>query len=44
MLVPFDVIVVMDRGKVYDMGPHHELLARCDIYAHLWHQQNQHVG
>lgn len=44
MLVPFDVIVVMDKGKVYDMGSHHELLARCDIYAHLWHQQNQHVG
>jgi ATP-binding cassette, subfamily B, bacterial HlyB/CyaB len=43
MLVPSDVIIVLERGKVYDMGRHEELLQRCDIYKHLWHQQNRHI-
>jgi ATP-binding cassette, subfamily B, bacterial HlyB/CyaB len=42
-LVPADTIMVMDRGKAVDMGRHHDLLKRCDIYAHLWHQQNRHI-
>jgi len=25
------------------MGRHEELLRRCDIYKHLWHQQNRHI-
>jgi len=41
MLTKFDRIMVMDRGKIYDIGTHKELLERCDIYAHLWHQQNR---
>jgi ATP-binding cassette subfamily B protein len=28
---------------VYDLGTHAELLQRCDIYKHLWHQQNRHL-
>jgi ATP-binding cassette subfamily B protein len=42
-LVPSDTILVMDRGKVVDSGKHDELLGRCDIYQHLWHQQNRHI-
>lgn len=42
MLTQFDRIIVMDKGRIYDMGKHLELLERCDIYAHLWHQQNKH--
>jgi ATP-binding cassette, subfamily B, bacterial HlyB/CyaB len=43
MLVPSDAIMVMERGKVYDVGRHDELLLRCDIYKQLWHQQNRHI-
>jgi len=43
MLVQADQIMVMERGKVYDIGTHEELLGRCDIYKHLWHQQNAHM-
>jgi ATP-binding cassette subfamily B protein len=43
MLVPSDAIMVMERGKVYDIGRHDELLLRCDIYKQLWNQQNRHI-
>jgi ATP-binding cassette subfamily B protein len=43
MLVPADAILVMEKGEVYDIGRHEELLHRCDIYKHMWHQQNRHV-
>ncbi|MBK8173741.1 MAG: peptidase domain-containing ABC transporter [Rhodospirillales bacterium] len=43
MLVPADAIIVLERGKVYDIGRHEELLHRCDIYKHLWFQQNRHI-
>ena len=42
-LVPSDTILVMDRGKVVDSGKHDELMERCAIYQHLWHQQNRHI-
>jgi ATP-binding cassette subfamily B protein len=38
-----DAILVLDRGKVVDFAPHETLLERCEIYAHLWHQQTQHL-
>ncbi len=38
-----DAIMVLDRGKVIDFAPHETLLERCEIYAHLWHQQTQHM-
>lgn len=40
-LVPSDAILVLDRGKVMDIGRHQELLDRCGIYKHLWSQQNR---
>lgn len=43
MLVPADAILVMERGEVYDIGRHEELLLRCDIYKQMWYQQNSHV-
>jgi ATP-binding cassette subfamily B protein len=46
MLVPADAILVMEKGKVYDIGTHHELLQRCDIYENMWQMQNRntHTG
>jgi ATP-binding cassette subfamily B protein len=43
MLVECDAILVLERGRVYDIGTHEELLQRCDIYKHMWHQQNRHL-
>jgi subfamily B ATP-binding cassette protein HlyB/CyaB len=43
MLVPADAILVMEKGKVYDIGTHQELVHRCDIYKHMWHTQNRHI-
>ncbi|MFO0859470.1 MAG: ABC transporter ATP-binding protein [Phycisphaerales bacterium] len=34
-VVQADRIVVMDYGKVADIGRHHELLGRCEIYQRL---------
>jgi ATP-binding cassette subfamily B protein len=43
MLVECDAILVLERGKFYDLGTHEELLHRCDIYKHMWYQQNRHL-
>jgi ATP-binding cassette subfamily B protein len=43
MLVESDAILVLEQGRVYDIGTHEELLRRCDIYKHMWHQQNRHI-
>jgi ATP-binding cassette subfamily B protein len=42
-LVSADAILVLEQGAVQDIGRHEELLARCDIYANLWQQQNGHL-
>src|SRR6266550_4435403 len=42
-LVNADAILVLERGGVYDIGTHEELLDRCDIYSGLWHQQHRHL-
>jgi subfamily B ATP-binding cassette protein HlyB/CyaB len=42
-LVSADAILVLERGMVQDIGRHEELLARCDIYSDLWHEQTRHV-
>lgn len=42
-LVNADSILVLERGRVHDVGRHAELLARCDIYSDLWHQQTKDV-
>jgi len=43
-LVNSDAILVLERGRVLDVGKHAELLARCEIYGSLWHQQNRHLA
>jgi len=43
VLVRADKVLVLERGRVYDIGRHDELLERCDIYRGLWYQQNQHL-
>lgn len=43
-LVRADAIVVLDQGRVVDMAPHAELVARCEIYRHLWQQQTEHLN
>ncbi|WP_245593448.1 peptidase domain-containing ABC transporter [Azospirillum halopraeferens] len=43
-LVACDSIMVMERGKLIDMGTHRDLLRRCQIYSHLWSQQNRHIA
>lgn len=42
-LVRADAILVLERGRVVDMGRHEELLDRCDIYSDLWYTQNRHL-
>ncbi|MBX9698207.1 MAG: peptidase domain-containing ABC transporter [Acetobacteraceae bacterium] len=42
-LVRADAILVLERGRAVDFAPHGQLLERCDIYRHLWHQQTQHL-
>jgi subfamily B ATP-binding cassette protein HlyB/CyaB len=42
-LVNCDQILVLERGRVMDIGPHSELLDRCSVYRTLWDQQNRHL-
>lgn len=42
-LTEADAIMVLERGRIVDAGPHRELLGRCAIYSRLWRQQ-QHDG
>jgi ATP-binding cassette subfamily B protein len=42
-LTECDQILVLEQGKVVDMGPHSVLLTRCAIYRQLWKQQNRHL-
>lgn len=38
-LVEADKIMVVDQGRILDQGSHDDLIRRCDLYRHLWHQQ-----
>jgi ATP-binding cassette, subfamily B, bacterial HlyB/CyaB len=40
-LIDADAILVLDQGRVLDVGPHADLLRRCDVYRRLWLQQNR---
>ena len=40
-IVDADQIVVMDRGRIVEQGPHAELLERGGLYAQLWALQRQ---
>jgi subfamily B ATP-binding cassette protein HlyB/CyaB len=34
-------ILVIDRGRLADIGAHSQLLTRCTTYRHLWNQQTR---
>ena len=42
-LVNAHAILVMQQGKLVDVGRHEELLTRSDTYQHLWNQQTSHL-
>jgi ATP-binding cassette subfamily B protein len=43
-LVDADAILVVERGKVADIGRHDQLVSRCMTYRHLWAQQMRQVA
>ena len=43
-LVSTDAIMVLEKGEVVDFAPHKVLLERCEIYQHLWNQQNDYMN
>jgi ATP-binding cassette subfamily B protein len=43
-LISADAILVLEGGRMQDIGRHDELLKRCDIYSDLWHQQTRHIA
>ena len=42
-LVDCHQILVLDQGRVVDIGPHKDLLERCSVYRQLWLQQHRHI-
>ena len=42
-LTEMDQIIVLDRGRVMDVGPHRDLVDRCPVYRQLWLQQTRHM-
>ncbi|MDB5527039.1 MAG: cyaB [Devosia sp.] len=44
MLTDADAILVMDHGRLVDVGPHGQLVSRCTTYRQLWNQQMKLVG
>jgi len=43
-LTDADAILVIERGRVADVGRHEQLLSRCVTYRHLWNQQTRQVA
>jgi ATP-binding cassette, subfamily B, bacterial HlyB/CyaB len=43
-LVDADAILVLERGRIADIGPHDQLVSRCMTYRHLWAQQMRQVA
>jgi ATP-binding cassette, subfamily B, bacterial HlyB/CyaB len=41
MLADADSILVIDGGRIVDVGRHDKLIAKCSIYRHLWGQQTR---
>lgn len=43
-LVDADAILVVDRGRIADIGRHDQLVTRCMPYHQLWAHQNRHAA
>jgi ATP-binding cassette, subfamily B, heavy metal transporter len=39
-IVDADEILVLDKGRIVERGPHERLLARGGLYADLWRRQS----
>lgn len=44
MLSDADAILVIDRGRIVDIGRHDKLLTQCTTYRHLWNQQTKQIA
>jgi len=44
MLADADAILVIDRGRIVDIGRHDSLLTQCTTYRHLWNQQTKQIA
>lgn len=44
MLADADAILVIDRGRIVDIGRHDNLLTQCTTYRHLWNQQTKQIA
>ena len=38
-LMTMDRIIVLDKGRIVDIGKHEELLERCDVYKEIYDSQ-----
>ena len=43
-LADANAILVIDRGRIADIGRHDQLLLRCTTYRQLWNQQTRQVA
>ncbi len=39
-IAAMDRLVIMDKGRIVEQGPHHELLRQGGLYASLWQRQS----
>jgi subfamily B ATP-binding cassette protein HlyB/CyaB len=44
MLSDANAILVIDNGRIADIGPHDQLLSRSTTYRRLWNQQTSRVA
>jgi len=44
MLADANAILMIDRGRIADIGLHDQLLSRCTPYRQLWNQQMKQIA
>ena len=43
-LADANAILVIEKGRIADVGPHEQFLSRCQPYRQLWKQQTRMAG
>ena len=43
-LADANAILVIEKGRIADVGPHEQFLSRCQPYRQLWNQQTGMAG